>query len=212
MDFLNTWCLIDKKLNFINDDHIEENMIPNVVKFIKKELNTIQDTLCNVENLNNYSTRRGCMYTKLYIEDFFNYNISDKKFKINWEFVYDLQYKNIGRDISNYNLGFQNVFCIEIIIKNGYKPLIISKIFNNIHINNLKKDMKENIIDEPNNFLIPKAKNFGKRCCVCRKFYYNIKLCSRCMCSKYCSRTCQIKDYKIHKEICIEISNFLFHI
>lgn len=43
-----------------------------------------------------------------------------------------------------------------------------------------------------------------KYCNYCSKFNSNYKICGKCKLVSYCCRECQIKDWKIHKGICIK--------
>ena len=49
--------------------------------------------------------------------------------------------------------------------------------------------------------LVSLAEKWSKKCWNCSAEIENLKLCAICKISRYCGKTCQKQDWKIHKEL-----------
>lgn len=69
-----------------------------------------------------------------------------------------------------------------------------------VNCEKLKKKMKVNIYNENENILKKSNNNLNKQCRVCNS---NSRfVCSECLNTYYCSKSCQISDYGVHRQYC----------
>ena len=119
----------------------------------------------------------------------------DSDFGIIWKYMTNSSVEEVNDKVSSFNMFKQCVICIEVFIKPDLEPLVF--------VDTIDKTVGINV----RSFIKQGESSRIKRCAVCKKIFNNIKICSRCMSTNYCSRRCQIIDYPYHKHVCIEMSD-----
>lgn len=208
---MDAWHIVDRDLNVCHEKSMDQSKIKHVVELINLQFIQVKNIMQTVPILSNYDNKRGCFHTVLMIDDFFNYKLLDRSFGIIWQFISDISFKDVKNKILLYSPGIEIVICIEIIVKHDLEPIVVSGIIKNKHTRTtLNHSRSRYLITPTQGYNLLKSKTNKKECCVCKKQIYNVKLCSRCMTTRYCSKSCQNKDYIYHKKACIELCHLLF--